>query len=230
MLTLKLAWRSILRHKRRSIITGCAVALSLTMMLFFVGMGDDAHARMAELGIRMGAGNVLVQGKGYQQALTPDHLGPDPAAVIAEARKLRRVREAVPRVRASGLLSVGESSAPVMVSGVDPRLEPRVSEIASPRRRISGNYLRPRDQIQFANQPADIYVGVELAKTLNLEVGDRTVLILSPLKGSRPVSAAYLVRGIFRTGLDEVDGGWVEVPIGELQRQQQRLGEHHVSR
>jgi ABC-type lipoprotein release transport system permease subunit len=219
MLTLKLAWRSILRHKRRSIITGCAVALSLTMMLFFVGVGDDAHARMAELGIRMGAGHVLVQGKGYQLAQTLDHLVPDPAAVIAAARKLPQVRQAVPRLRASGLLSVGESSAPVMVSGVDPRLEPTVSEIAAPQRRIAGAYLRSRDQIRFANQPADIYVGAELAKTLGLEVGDRTVLILSPVKGTRPVSAAYLVRGIFHSGIDEINQGWVEVPLPALQQQ-----------
>jgi len=42
------------------------VAVSLAMMLAFVGMSDDSHARMAELGIRMGAGHVLVQGKGFQ--------------------------------------------------------------------------------------------------------------------------------------------------------------------
>jgi len=219
MLILKLAWRSVIRHKRRSIITGGAVAVSLAMMLIFIGIGDDSHARMAELGIRMGAGHVLVQGKGYQKDQTLDHLVDDPDPVIARARQLPQVSAAVPRVRVSGLLSTGESSAPVLVSGVDPRLEPVVSEIAAPKRRVAGHYLRPPGEMKFKNQPADIYIGQELARTLDLKLGDRTVLIVSPVNGSSPASAAFLVRGIFGTGIDELDQGWVEVPLQTLQRQ-----------
>ena len=37
MLTLRLAWRSFLRHRRRSAITTLALALGLTMMLVVVG-------------------------------------------------------------------------------------------------------------------------------------------------------------------------------------------------
>jgi ABC-type lipoprotein release transport system permease subunit len=219
MLILKLAWRSMVKHRRRSIITGGAVALSLAMMLIFVGVGDDGHARMAEIGIRMGAGHVLVQGKGYQKTQTLDHLVTEPARVIAAARSIPRVEQVVPRVRVMGLLSTGESSAPVLASGVDPRLEVKASDLPAKRRRRAGAYIRSRDQMKFKNQPADIYVGEELAKTLNLQVGDRTVLIVSPVAGTRPVSAAYQVRGIYRTGISEVDQLWVEVPIAELQRQ-----------
>ena len=219
MLILKLAWRSMLRHKRRSIITGGAVALSLALMLIFVGIGDDGHARMANLGIGMGAGNVLVQGRGYQKDQTLDHLVTDPARVIAAARGLDHVRAVVPRVRVSGLLSTGESSAPVMVSGVDPDLEPKVSEIAAPKRRLQGSYVRKRSEMEFSNQPADIYVGQELAKTLKLQLGDRTVLTVSPVAASRPAASAYIVRGIFKTGIDELDQAWVEVPIKEIQQQ-----------
>lgn len=219
MLIVKLAWRSMLRHKRRSIITGCAVAFSLALMLIFVGIGDDGHARMANLGIGMGAGNVLVQGRGYQKDQTLDHLVSNPAHVVAAARRLEHVKGVVTRVRVSGLLSTGESSAPVMVSGVDPDLEPKVSEIAAPKRRLQGRYVRKRSEMEFQNQPADIYVGEELAKTLKLQVGDRTVLTVSPVGASRPASSAYIVSGIFKTGIDELDQAWVEVPINEIQRQ-----------
>ena len=219
MLILKLAWRSMIRHRRRSIITGGAIALSLAMMLVFVGLADDGHDRMAELGIRMGAGHVLVQGAGYQASRTLEHRIADPGRVLAAARSVPRVRHAVPRVRVTGLLSTGDSSAPVLASGVDPALEVKASDLPDPRRRRQGAYLRSRGQMPFENQPADIYIGEELARTLDLQVGDRTVLIVSPLSGSRPVSAAYLVRGIYRTGVNEVDQMWVEVPIAELQRQ-----------
>lgn len=218
MLTLKLAWRSFRRHKRRSIITVAAVSLSLAMMIIFVGIGDDGHARMAEIGIRMGAGHVLVQGKGYQAAETLDYLVPDPAKVLQQARALDQVDVAAPRVRAMGLLSTGDKSAPVLVSGVDPLLEPRVSHIPEKKRWKAGAYLRTRAQMPLKNQPADIYVGEELAKTLELQVGDRTVLILSPKDAARPASAAFIVRGIFRTGISELDQAWVEVPLAEAQK------------
>lgn len=217
MLVARLGWRSLLRHRRRTIITGCAVALSLTMMLVFVGVADDSHARMAELGIRLGGAHVVVQGAGYQRDRTLDHLVDAPREVMAAARRLPEVTAAVPRVRVSGLLSTGESSAPVTVSGVDPELEPRLSSIAAPSRRVAGAYLRPRRALEHRRQPADIYLGVELARTLALQVGDRTVLTVSPRGSSRPASAAFLVRGIFRTGVDELDQGWAEVPLSELQ-------------
>ena len=68
MLALPLAWRSFVRHKRRSLITGAAVAFGLAMMIAFVGLADDAHHRMANMGIRLGSGHVLVQNPDYEAA------------------------------------------------------------------------------------------------------------------------------------------------------------------
>ena len=218
MLTFKLAWRSFLRHWRRTAITLGGVSISLAMMIAFVGIADDGHARMAELGIRMGAGHVVVQGKGYQAAETLDHLVPDPARIIRKAQALPQVTAAAPRVRVMGLMSTGDKSQPVMISGVDPAVEPRVSEIPDPRRKVSGAYLRTRQQMPHKNMPADVYVGIELAKTLGLDVGDRVVLTVSPRGASRPQSAAFLVRGIFKIGVTELDQAWVEIPLAEAQR------------
>ena len=217
-LILKLAWRSFRRHRRRSIITVAGISLSLAMMIFFVGIADDGHARMAELGIRMGAGHVLVQGKGYQAEETLDHLVPSYQKLLQRVRTLPGVEVAVPRVRTTGLISAGEKSAPVLVSGVDPELEPSASSLPDERRRQAGAYLRPASKMPFKNMPLDIYIGVELASTLEVEVGDRVVLTVSPRESSRPSQAAFLVRGIFKSGIMELDQAWVEVPLTEAQR------------
>ena len=217
MLSLRLGWRSLVRHTRRTIITSAAIAISLAMMIFFVGIADDGHARMAEMGIRLGAGNVLVQGRGYQDEQTLEHLVSDPAAVAARAAEVPGVVATAVRVRASGLLSAGEMSSAVLLSGVDPSTEPAVSDIASEAKRASGQYLRRRKDMDFLEGPADIYLGAKLADTLKVGLGDRVVLTVSPLGESRPASAAFLVRGTFRTGLSELDGGYVEIPLTEAQ-------------
>ena len=218
MLSWRLAWRSFVRHRRRSIITATAISISLAMMIAFVGLGDDGHARMAEIGIRLGSGHVLVQGKGYQQMQTLDHLVVEPERIVAAARAIPTVTHVVQRVQSGGLLSAGDVSAAVLVAGVDPTMEPEVSDIASAEKRVAGEYLRRRADMPFANQPADIYLGVELAETLRVDVGDRVVLTVSPRGAERPASAAFLVRGMFKTGLDEMDAGFAQIPLGEAQR------------
>jgi ABC-type lipoprotein release transport system permease subunit len=217
ILLLRLAWRSVWRHRRRSIITGAAISLGLAMMLIFVGIGDDGHARMAQSGVRLGAGHILVQGRGYQEQRTLDSLVPAPEKVISLAREIPSVAQVALRVQTSGLISAGDRSSSVHVSAVDPVVEARVSDFAAPKNRVAGEYLRPFDAATMTNRPAEMYLGQELAKTLEVELGDRVVLTMSPRGKERPVSAAFVVCGVFRTGVSELDGFYVEIalPVGQ---------------
>lgn len=217
-LTLRLAWRSFIRHRRRSAITVTAIALGLAMMIAFVGIADDGHARMADMGIRLGSGHVVVQGKGYQDEQTLTHRIDDPSAILASARALPHVQYAVPRISASGLIKAAERSRAVLVSGVDSKLEPLANDLASDAARVAGDYLRPRAEMEFKNGPADIYVGTDLAESLGVAPGERVVLTVSPVGDSRPASAAFVVRGIFKSGVTELDGGAVQIPLGEAQK------------
>ncbi len=218
MLVFRLAWRSFLRHRWRSIITGFAISLGLALMLISLGMAADGHRRMIEIGVRLGSGHVLVQGKGFQEEQSLDHLVTNPKRVMDVARALPGVSMVVPRVRASGLLSAGGSSSAVGVGGVDPTKEPAVSSIAAKKGRVAGDYLRPRAQLPFENLPGDIYVGKDLAGKLALSVDDRVVLTVSPRGGGKPASAAFRVRGVFKTGLAELDGFYVEIELAEADK------------
>lgn len=217
MLTLRLAWRSVFRHKRRSIITSAAVALGLAMMLVFVGLSEDGHLRMIDMGIGMGAGHVQIHGIGYRDEQTLDYALAEPAPAIEAARRRPEVERIAPRVRAGGLLSAGGLSSAVSFSGVDPRVEPEVSTIASQRRRVEGSYVRPTDAMPYETEPGDIYLGDELARKLEVAVGDRVVLTASPRGASRPSSMAFTVSGLFHTGLDELDGFYAEIALDQAQ-------------
>ena len=218
MLTWRLGWRSLVRHRRRSLITIAAISLSLAMMLLFVGIADNSHAQMADIGIRLGAGHVLVQGKGYQEQQTLSQRVADPARVLAAAKQLPGFVGVAQRVRAGGLLSAGERSAAVMVAGVQPKVEPRLSSIASAEKRTRGHYLRTRAAMPFPNAPADIYLGDELAKSLEVVPGDRVVLTVSPVGASKPSAAAFVVRGTFTTGVNELDASYLQIPLAEAQK------------
>ena len=218
MLALRLGWRSFARHKRRSIITAAAISLGLAMLIVFTGIIIDGHDKMTDMGVRLGSGHVVVQGAGFQDEQTLDYLVRDPDAVEAAARNIAGVDQVVRRVYSGGLVASGELSAAVMIAGVDPRLEPEVSDIASPKHRTAGDYLRARDQLDFESDPGDIYIGDKLARTLDVELDDRVVLTASPAGVSRPASAAFRVRGVFHTGVGDLDGFYVQVSLTDSQQ------------
>lgn len=215
-LSFRLAWRSFLRHKRRSIITGAAISLSLALVLFFVGFSRDSHERLAEQAIRMGSGHVLVQGRGYRAEPGLEHLVTHPDAVERVARKLPGVRYVAFRLHAQALLSAGEHSAAVSVVGVDPQRESLASDL--PKKKIFGSYLRGRADMPQKGVPPDIYLGVKLAKKLELELGDRVVLTVAPRGSGKTQASAFAVRGIFRSGTSELDSFYAEVPLLQLQK------------
>jgi hypothetical protein len=74
MNTLQLAWRNVLRQRRRSALTVLAIVLSLAMFLVLRGVGDGAHQQIAEIGVRMGLGDVVIQARGYREDPSLDHL------------------------------------------------------------------------------------------------------------------------------------------------------------
>lgn len=215
-LSFRLGWRSFLRHKRRSVITGFAIALSLGLMLFTVGFSRGTHEAYIEQGVRLGAGHVVVQGRGYQQEQTLDRLVADPATVARVARQLPGVRSVATRLRAEALISAGEHSAAIGVTGVDPAAE-RVA-LALPSKRVAGRYLRRRAEMQQRKAPADIFVGVKLAKKLEVQLGDRVVLTVSPRGSGKTRAAAFRVRGLFRSGVAELDAFYAEIPLTEARR------------
>jgi ABC-type lipoprotein release transport system permease subunit len=217
MLTWKLAGRNLLRHKRRSLITAAAIVFSFALLVIFMGMGEGAHRQMIDMGVRMGSGHVVVQAEGYQGDPTLDHVIRAPAPVLAALRDRNGGGEVAPRLFGSGLVRAGDKSVGAAIAGVDPGAEARTNDLAGAEKRVAGDWLRARAEHPFANDLSDLYLGQTLARTLDVEVGDRVALTVQPKDDDDPRSAAFQVRGVFRTGNDELDGFFVQIPLPEAQ-------------
>jgi lipoprotein-releasing system permease protein len=140
--------------------------------------------------------------------------------VPGEIKKLEtvpRVVAAAPALLGKGILTTGgDRTAPVTVKGIDPALEPSVTDIRKAMR--SGSL----DAIRAASDERDgIVLGVDLAKSLEVQVGDVVRLvtpdqILTPM-GTMPHSRSFKVVGIFSLGLFEFDSEYaiVDLPVAE---------------
>ncbi|HVU04318.1 MAG TPA: FtsX-like permease family protein [Polyangiaceae bacterium] len=214
----RLALRNSWRNGRRTALAGLAIATSFALLLVFLGFGDGIHEKMADIGVRMGLGDVLVEAEGHDDSSSLDHLVAGADALRAELLAVPGVEEVAVRLRTDALITAGATSVGVSVSGVDPEVEPRISAIDTPRSMIAGAALSPEIGLRPKSQLPPIVIGRDLARALGAGVGDRVTLTLRPAGGGDTESGAYEVHGIFATGVRDVDAFWTEIPLADARR------------
>src|SRR2546425_7396477 len=138
----------------------------------------------------------------------------------AEARKLLQVPHVVgaaPAVTGLGLISASASASAIQIKGIDPALEPQVTDLAGAIR--SGGI----DQLNAPDDGVDgILLGKDLAAELGVTVGD-SVSILTPQgtltpMGLLPRSRRLRVAGTFSLGLYEFDSTYGFISLDAARR------------
>jgi len=141
----------------------------------------------------------------------------DIPAEIARLKQVPRVVGAAPALIGKGLLTSGAQQAPVTIKGIDPALESSVTDVRKAMKEGSLDAIRvPDDQMD------GIVLGIDLAKTLEVKVGD-TVRLLTPDEILTPIGTmhhtrAFKVAGIFSLGLFEFDSEYALVDLAVAQR------------
>ncbi|MGI5861440.1 MAG: ABC transporter permease [Myxococcales bacterium] len=205
MLILRMALRNLRRNLRRTLITGIAIAFGLALLIVSSGVGDGVHGQMIRSGVSAMAGHIVVQGRGWQQQREPSIVVPRSPGVRAQLERLAPKATVVPRVFLQGLLTSPQGSAGVSLSAVVPELEARVEDLHE--KIVEGAYLD--------GNPQGLVLGKTLAETLAVGVGDKVVL-MAQRKGEIE-SRLLRVQGIFKAGIDEIDGFYGQIPVQTAQ-------------
>ena len=64
----RLAWRSIWRHRRRTVITVVSIAFGLACVIFFISLNEGVYAQLVDDAVRMQAGHVTIEHAEYREA------------------------------------------------------------------------------------------------------------------------------------------------------------------
>lgn len=128
-------------------------------------------------------------------------------AEVARLRAVPGVIGAAPAVEGKAMITSASGEGFVMVKGIDPALEPSVTDIGKVLTDGSLDHLTPPSDDEFPG----IVLGKDLAGSLGAMVGDTVTLLtpngtLSPM-GVMPRQRRFKVVGTFRLGLYEVDNG-----------------------
>ena len=198
-----LAWRNVRRNRRRSLITVLSIAVGLAALTFLWAFIDGMNAEMVENTTRYFAGDAQVHLVGYHDDPKLDLAIPDVAPVVRLIGRDPDVAAAAVRLEGSALASHGDKSRGVLLVGVSPEEEARVTSLFAAVE--EGTALRAADS-------TGALIGVDLAAALGVHAGDELVLVGQAYDGSLS-SARVPVRGVFRTKIDEYDAYTAVMPL-----------------
>jgi ABC-type lipoprotein release transport system permease subunit len=209
ILYLRLAWRNIWRHRRRTVIIVLAMGLSLGMMMFYDGLMDGFNDAIAGNAVRVLGGNVQVHAEGYREKVDSNPLLPleNDAAIVKTALSHPDVIAAARRIQTGGLVSNREGAFSMSIIGIDPEAEAPVSLIAQ--HITDGRYLEATDE-------DSILIGKGLAEALDIQVGDRVTMVGSDIhKQNR--QRTMTVIGIYDIGIPSMEKGTSYISLTEAQ-------------
>jgi len=208
-LYLRLAWRNIWRHRRRTVIIVLAMGLSLAMMMMYDGLMDGFNNAIAANAVRVLGGNIQVHAEGYRAKVDSNPLLPlaDDASVVKAALAQPEVIAASRRIQTGGLVSNREGSFSMSIIGIEPEAEASVSLIAE--NIVDGRYLEASDEDA-------ILIGQGLAEALSIKVGDRVTMVGSDVhKQNR--QRTMTVIGIYDVGIPTIEKGTAYISLAEAQ-------------
>lgn len=202
-MVLRLAWRNAWRNPRRTGIVVTAVAVGIAGTLLTMAINFGMIFQMVETAIENEVGHLQIHAKGFEE--NPEisvRLADGARDSVRELSELPGVRAFSRRVRGEGLLSSPRASAGVRVLGIEPEREAGVSAIAASL--VDGRYLD--------GERRRVLLGRDLARRLEVDVGDKVVLSVQDLTGEL-TGEALRVEGVFDTPSQGLDRGTVFVHL-----------------
>ncbi len=202
-LGLRLAWRNLWRHPRRTVLTLAAIAFSNVLLVFMISLQVGTYGLMIDNSLQALTGHLQVQADGWLDDHRLQQVVPDGAALAADLRAGLGLAAVSQRAVAHALLSSEERSYGAQLLGVDPEREPLVSSLPG----------LLRDGRWLANGgAAEIVLGSALARNLRVAPGDRVTLLGSARDGSFAASITT-VAGVFDSGIAGIDRGIAMLPF-----------------
>lgn len=191
----RLAWRNLWRHKRRTFLLMLVVIYATVSIILFWGLQDGFFDSMLTGNARFLGAPALITSEAY--FADPDPAQGLPSLVFIDSIKGQPgVRSVAPRLEFPGLLRSAYTSQGVQARGVDANVEASVSG-------IPGSIKEGR----MLQNSGEVVLGKELAKRLDVRLGERVVLDVAALAG--PQAAGLTLVGLAETGIGAVDDGTV---------------------
>ena len=205
MMLLRMAWRNLGRHSRRTFLTAAAAGFAVLLTLVSLAAALGSHNRWIEHIVRLYPGHVEVMAEGYFDQRTFDYgmtLSDEQARALDA---LESIEGWAPRLEAWALALPDRDDSQgraAWLLGVDPEREGRLTRIGrAVKADLAGDH--------------EVILGSRLAEHLGVAVGDNVILLAPDYYGSQSADR-FRVVGTLHVGDDRVDAYAAIVALDEL--------------
>jgi ABC-type lipoprotein release transport system permease subunit len=207
-LVFRLAWRNVLRNRRRSAVVLVAITVGLWSMLVFAAFTRGWSDDVSRNAVRTLTGHLQIHAPGYLQDPSVDRAMSPPGGALRALLDRPSVAAWATRVRVPSVVMSARETSGVTLLGIDPAAEKGLSFIADAVR--EGRYLHGADD-------DGILVGRRLAERLGTGVGKR-VVIMTQAADHSVVDRGFPVVGLYAADRSSTEMGFVFVGRSVAQR------------
>ena len=205
----KIALRNIFRNKRRSALTGLAIAVAVMVAIYLWSLLSGIMDNMFDNTIRMLNGHVRILNTDYVKRekmlpLEANIQNYKPVEKIAEANP--NVTMAVGRIKFGVLMDYKGNNKPVFGTGVVPEFESKISRLDQ--KIVEGRMIKAGQE--------EMNIGANLANELGLKLGDTLTVVTQTAYGSITAMNLKIV-GVFSYGVVSIDKTTFFMPLDKAQ-------------
>lgn len=201
---IRIAWRNLFRQRLRTWITTSSITFCLAIVLFFIALAEGFYQQMVYQAVRIGSGHITLEHAQFRENPSAEWRIP----MVEDLGQNRFIEASKPLVVGSGVLSSGRGAAGIGFSGTVPEKEREVSSIVT--HLTEGEYLT-------SDESRRVMIGRTLADRLEVGVGKKVVLTATDVDGNL-VEQLFRIKGIFGTGVEELDAGLVQMTLFDAQK------------
>jgi len=205
---LKISWRNVFRSLRRTIIIALVIAMGYTGMLFSWGMMNGFLNQSIDMLINSHLSHIQIHEKGFNNNPVIKKNIKEHDKIYNLIKDNSNIKAIAKRVKSQGMINSTETSSGVMIIGIDPDSEVKVSNIKDSL--TEGKFIEKEDK-------NTIYLGKKLSEKLKAGIGDKVVLQASTIN-NEVGGAAYRIKGIFQTNSPEFDKAMVFITLKASQK------------
>jgi ABC-type lipoprotein release transport system permease subunit len=200
--TMRMAWRNLWRNSRRTALALAAIGLSVTLVLAYTSILRAYSQWIVETMTGPMLGHVQAHAPSWRKDRLMERTLRDVDATLATLRGDPDVASAMARVYAPALAAREEEGFAVVVMGIDSRAESGaarlLTDVVEP--------LREREAL----------VGRQLAKLMNVRVGDEVAVVGQGVDGSL-ANDLFTVKGLVTTSVDLVNRQGILIELSDAQ-------------
>ena len=195
LMVMRIAWRSIWRSKRRTLISIFSIVIGTGLPTFTVCLAWGFYNGLIDDVARLMAGHVTYEHVEYRNSPSNDLWVDDIQAINSALNNDDEVLLTKQMVILQGVAHTAKGAIGVSLMGIEPLKEISISFL--PDSIVAGQYLSQGDGRWTI-------VGDKLAERLNIKVGKKFVFTTNDINGEL-AEDLFRVKGIFKTGSSAFD-------------------------